>query len=217
MPAIRFSPAPDMAAGSVPPESLRSSTVRFRGNSASYNAGGVYCSSTLVITGSTIRGNSTFSSTAYGGGIVVKGTLTLTDSDVSMNSATGTSQANGGGIYQANSAKTTVTNCTISGNFAKGASAARGGGLYCSSSGTLLTITNSTIAGNSATTTGGGVYYASDAATVTNSTVTMNNVASAPNLYGSLSAGSGFNLIDTDPGFVRNPRPGRMGWGDGGR
>lgn len=109
------------------------------------NGGGVYVNSgALVVNGSTINNNFA----GQGGGILNLGTtLTITNSTISGNSAL----VGGNGIFTLNNA--TITGSTISANQsgsslnAEGVqSENQGGGI---SSGGILTITNSTIWGNS--------------------------------------------------------------------
>ena len=111
------------------------------GNSTKHGTvgGGIYNSSTLIVTNCDISGNKTQSlRTGDGGGIYNTGTLTVINSTISGNTAAG---GNGGGI--ANIRTLTITNSTISGNSAEFLDG--GGGIYNSGA---LTVTNSTITGN---------------------------------------------------------------------
>ena len=105
-----------------------------------------------------------------GGGIQNSAVLTLSSSTVSGNSAS----FQGGGIW--NSGLLTINRSTISGNVANGSCRTfcliLGGGLYNSGSGTV-TITNSTIAGNSARNWGGGIFNGAGV-TIRNSTISGN-------------------------------------------
>jgi len=101
---------------------------------------------------------------------------------------------------------------TVTNSTISGNSANAGGGIY-SDFGTL-TVTTSTISGNSAN-YGGGVYN-TDTGTlsVSNSIVTLNHAPSDPNVRGYMTRDSAFNLIDVGPGFTRDPGPGDDGfWG----
>jgi predicted outer membrane repeat protein len=102
---------------------------------------------TLTLTNSTVTGNFADGS---GGGIYTNGALTLVDSTVVGNTASG---ANGGGGISASGAQGAVTtnDSTISGNMATNGNA---GGIYAYT----LAMTNSTVGGNSSSTSGGGVY-----------------------------------------------------------
>ena len=101
-------------------------------------------SSSLTVTDSTIAGNSAQSG---GGGLAVGGNLTLANVTISANHADSNF---GGGLYIYGTAHATVNNITITGN-----SALQGGGLLVENNpfiGTAPAISNSIIAGNTATT-----------------------------------------------------------------
>ena len=120
-------------------------------NSAQLPGGGIDLFGQLTLIGCTIRDNS---SGLSGGGIDsggAKTTLTLTDCTVSGNTATQV----GGGID--NRAPLTLTNCTVYGNTAFSQnSAGKGGGIYnATGSGITPTLTNCTVANNSAGLAGG--------------------------------------------------------------
>lgn len=144
--------------------------------------GGIYSEdgSTLSLTNSTVSGNQALSASGSGGGILADSvTLTMTNATVSGNSATGV----GGGIAFDVDSPTTITGSTISGNTAT----IRGGGIDMQpDSNTLITITNSTVSGNSAPNGGGIFRVASPTLTVTLSHTTVaSNTAT--------TAGGGFN------------------------
>jgi len=92
-------------------------------NAASAAGGGVFNNGTLMLTSSTVRGNSA----AYGGGIFNFGSATLADSTVGGNSAT-----YGAGIYNLFGALT-LADSTVSRNNATSA----GGGTYADGEGTF--------------------------------------------------------------------------------
>ncbi len=113
---------------------------------------------TVTVTNCTISGNS---STTDGGGLATYGgSITLTECTVSGNSSD-----NGGGIANSSNAGGTidVIRCTVYNN-ATGGSNNYGGGIFCN--GGTLTLTNSTISGNSAVNGGGGIIDGA-AATIT--------------------------------------------------
>lgn len=112
--------------------------------------------STMNINNSIISGNMA----DIGGGIINDGVLTITDSTLSSNGA----QGRGGGIF--NGGTVTVTSSTISSNSAE----VGGGGIY-NNNGTV-TISNSTINGDSAN-QGGGIFN-EGMMTITNSTISEN-------------------------------------------
>ena len=171
-------------------------------NTAKYGGAIENNDSTLIVTYSRIIGNAT---TKSGGGILsYYGTVTVTSSTIMGNSAT----RNGGGISSSHDTFT-VVNTIISNNSA----GEHGGGFINSSD---MTITNSTIVANEAGGSGGGISGSYGTLVLTNSILGLNSASalSAQNLSGGLMPGSGSNLIDVDPGFVRNPDPGDDGeWG----
>jgi predicted outer membrane repeat protein len=101
---------------------------------------------------------------SHSGAILNKGTLEVSYCTISGNSA----ESDGGGIY--NDGALEISNSIISSN-----SADNGGGVY-SDTGSLLTMSNSTISENEAASAGGGVYDGSDS-TVTqiSSTISGNS------------------------------------------
>jgi hypothetical protein len=128
-------------------------------NAASNFGGGIYNQyGTLTLTNTTVSDNW---ATIYGGGIFnSNGTLTLRNSTVSSNST-----SFGGGIFNTNGTLM-LTDSTVSDN-----SAPYGGGIFNYNHGTL-TLSSSTVSGNSAGTDGGGIYnYNYGKATLTNTTV----------------------------------------------
>ncbi len=177
------------------PASLTIAASTFSGNAVSagqYANGGavaVYDGS-VTLTGVTASGNT---ATGAGGGLqVVGGTLDLEQSVVSSNSVTGdTTQDTGGGIVDFGSSLI-VNQSTVSGNALAGSLAASGGGGISILNGATATLTNSTIANNSSTINGGGIFvdgsavYGYATATFVNLTV-YQNTASA-------SSGNGGNI-----------------------
>ncbi len=184
------------------------------GNSAGWAGGGIFNDyGTATVSNSTLLGNS--AATAYGGGIMSNGgTLTVSNSTLSGNSAA----YDGGGIFN-NYGTATVSNSTLSGNSA----AMCGGGIY-NCSGTL-TVSNSTLSGNSATHGGGGIFNDRGTAMVSNSTLSGNsaadgggiynysgaltvlgsivagNTGSDPDIYGSVTSDSAYDLIGDGAGM----------------
>ncbi|MEX0800109.1 MAG: choice-of-anchor Q domain-containing protein [Dehalococcoidia bacterium] len=161
------------------------------GNAPSPNSGGgILNVGTLTLDDSAVSGNTAFQS---GGGIQTSGILTLNDSTVSGNSA----QGQGAGIGNIGSA--TVNNSTISGN----TGAPQGGGIFHQNAGGL-TISSSTITGNSTN----GIY--NFGSVNAKNTIVANNtgneclnatVSAGHNLSSDSSCGfsAGGDLEDTDP------------------
>ncbi len=121
-------------------------TIRNAGGPATEVGGGIYNRATLIVSDSTITGNS---ATRKGGGVYNEGRLDLTNTHVTANR----SEAHGGGVFNNGRYPVlTVDRSTISGNVA----ALYGGGIY---NWGALTVTDSTISDNSATAgDGGGIY-----------------------------------------------------------
>ena len=158
--------------------------------------GGIYNNARLTINASTITGNNSFISRnlccGYGGGIFNdhNGTLTINNSTISANTAGSrcglfNCPGNGGGIE--NLGRLVINNSTISGNYAYGVQASiysRGGGIE--NFGGTLSISNSTISGNSGA-NGGGIY---GIGFFQNTIVANNSLQNCYNQGGS----SGYNL-----------------------
>ena len=136
-----------------------------------------------------------------GGGISNSGTLSVTNSTISGSTATGSGGTNGtgGGIY--NAGTLTLTGSTVSGNLATatGGGVAYGGGIYSNEAG--LTISNSTISGNSVTAgglgLGGGISTQGGALTLTGSTISGNTADGEGGgfISGSTTASLGNNIL----------------------
>ncbi len=184
------------------PVTITNSTVS--NNTSGTNGGGIGVFSstgTLTITSSTINGNTGI----VGGGINTQGNATIHSSTISNNTAgnfgggieagtqprtliiddsigTGstisgnTAGLSGGGIASFFSTATTINATTISGNTTTTGS---GGGI---SSNGLLTVTNSTISGNTAPGTsgsGGGIFNTDSTAKISNTTISGNTATSS--------------------------------------
>ena len=119
------------------------------------NAGGAV----VTLTNTTVSGNTASGGAESNGGGIhnADGTLTITASTISANTALW-----GGGIYS-NGASDRVEKSTIANNFA----GSGGGGVFAGE----LTMTNTTVSGNSTSGMGGGIY---GAVVLTNSTVAEN-------------------------------------------
>lgn len=149
----------------------------------------------LTVIDSVVTGNSIACGCyAQGGGIgVYAGNLTLTNSTVSNNSASGNSGASGmgGGVFVRQNITTqaggnaTIVGSQISGNAAKG----NGGGLHV---GGVLTMTNSSVSGNSAGNGGGIKLYG--VSTLTDSTISGNTAMA---FGGGIIAASGYYGVPT--------------------
>jgi predicted outer membrane repeat protein len=197
---------------------------------ASSDGGGLYLTGgSATITGGTVSGNSS----RNGAGIYMQTSSTLNATGTTINYNTGNSAGSGGGIYDSGSTAN-VTKCNIKGNRV----GTDGGGIY-NTSGTMTVtssvitgntadqqttnsdgggifaggttyIYSSTIAGNYATGTGGGLKVTSGT-TVTNSIIHSNTSGGAgPNISGSptvtytdVQGGfAGAGNIDATPQFI---------------
>jgi hypothetical protein len=201
---------------------LTVSACTITGNTVASAGGGIANYGTLLLSSSAITANNSSS----GGGISAMGGsgVTVTDRTVAGNNArlgggisndNGASfsvsnstisgnyaQRTGGGIF--NNRMLTVSNSTVSGNTADGDQGGTGGGGIFTNYGTL-TLTNCTIAGNSAIQfngSGGGIYVAYSAVSLRNTIIAGNAVRAAydgPDVYGGVSS-QGHNLIGNDSG-----------------
>ncbi len=132
---------------------------------------GIINDGALTVSNSDISGNEDYSA-SFGGGIRNKGTATISDSTISGNTAD-PRHNRGGGI--ANYGAAAIYNSTISGN-----TALDGGGIdnvtiLNSSLQPTLTISDSTISGNSAALDGGGILNSvRTTATISDSTISRN-------------------------------------------
>jgi hypothetical protein len=131
--------------------------------------GGIANLGTLTVSGSTLSGNHALD----GGGIYNTGTLTVSGTTLSGNAAS----TGGGGIFNVRDATATVSDSTLTGNTA----ALEGGGIF-NSFGTL-TVTGSTVSGNTSTSfiggRGGGILNFGGMLTVSDTTVSGNTADEA--------------------------------------
>lgn len=162
------------------------------GNEASDDGGGIRNDATLTITGSTLSNNVSVgtSDTSGGGGIIntTGGTLTVGSSTLSGNTA-----RNGGGIR--NDGELTVAYSTLDSNTATGTYG--GGGLintFSPGSSGNATIISSTISGNHAANSGGGIAVGDGLVGIRNSTIVLNT---ATNSGGGISTSGAVNLETT--------------------
>jgi len=138
------------------------------GNTATTNdkdaGGGIWNAGDLTINDSTISGNETTGTEGSGGGIHNSGTLEINRSTLSGNS----SAYDGGAIYNVLGGDVTITDSTIASNYAGDDI----GGIF--NFGTL-TVSGSTISGNSAASIGGAIATGSgDTSIVRHSTIVDN-------------------------------------------
>lgn len=145
---------------------------------------------TLMMTNVVVISNT---ATGSGAGINNQGVFTITSSTIMSN----VSNYRGGGIYTDRFAPSIISNTIIQSNFANldgggiyifndgiltldssmvlsNASLNRGGGIYAAGP---LTLTNSTIAGNTAAQSGGGIGYYAYSLVILNSTISSNRAS----------------------------------------
>ncbi|HEX5037175.1 MAG TPA: choice-of-anchor Q domain-containing protein [bacterium] len=137
----------DASSSSVEDSEISGNTADSNTAGGDGGGGGIFSVNSLVVRGSAIRDNKTNS--GDGGGIFSVTGVDFEDTTVSGNSA---EDGNGGGLSSVTAA--TIRNCAFLDNHAKGASGF-GGAI---SNVTALSLTNSTIFGNSADQQGGGVF-----------------------------------------------------------
>ena len=139
--------------------------------------GGLFSNGDATLNNSTVSGNTT---QRGGGGIASYSTLTITDSVISNN----TTQYHGGGIL-IRDGSLNMTNTLVIDNtqtrYAVGCSSCLGGGI--NKEGGTITLTDSTITGNSAGLEGGGLATRSGSSagiTLVNTTITGNSASFDP-------------------------------------
>jgi CSLREA domain-containing protein len=195
---IRYGRAPDIdderAGGGIRNSGILTvNTSTVSSNTADWYGGGIYNSSTgtLTLNDSTVAYNN---GADYGGGIFVEesGTATLNNSTVNNNAAVWGGGISGGGTL-------TMDNCTVSGNDATWG----GGGISQWSDSLTLTLTNSTVAYNTANideydwAKGGGIRVPTATAVVKNTIIGRNldRGGYAHDCYGTLTS-QGYNLFE---------------------
>ncbi|MBP7691797.1 MAG: right-handed parallel beta-helix repeat-containing protein [Anaerolineales bacterium] len=162
---------------------LAVSDSTFSGNVAQGLAGGIIIpGGTATIANTTFSGNSAYQLAGGAGLLVVNATVTITGCTFSTNFAQGA----GGGLFVGGSTTIAVVdNSTFANN-----TAGIGGGIW---SGGTLTMTHSTVSGNSAD-TGGGIAYTGGAINLGGTLVAGNSSPSGPDISGAVYS-LGYNLI----------------------
>ncbi len=164
----------------------------FSGNTSTNEGGAIDNNGTLTVSDSSFTsnfaGSQIFSTDpdrtpAYGGAIYNENVATVTGCTFSNNTVAGFQEARGGAICSnsfGNDTGLTIRNCTIVANSAQSQTFAVGGGisvLASNNSTSTLTVSNSTLSGNSSSTLGGGVYNYDGTLTLTNCTLSGNSVS----------------------------------------
>ncbi len=147
------------------------------------SGGGVFARGDMTITRSVIRDNITDGAAAAGGGLYSAGSITVSQSTIRDNTTSG-ALSHGGGVR---AESVTISASTVSGNSAEG-DGARGGGMHVTTEADVL---QSTISGNFANDTGGGLATVQGMITIANTTV-FDNLAGRAG--GGLDVSSGQSL-----------------------
>lgn len=163
-----------------------------------------------VIGGSVIDANMTGPGPGNGGGLHLtgRGAVVITDTIVSGNTAS----REGGGLWNSSTGTMAVEDCDVSGNVALGVAADDGGGGLFNDGGTL-TVSGSTITGNTAVQgsgSGGGVLNLNGDLTILRSTIDGNTASRAG---GGVEASVGTTVILESflTGNSTGPTPGNGG------
>lgn len=144
-------------------------------NTAAGNGGVIF----NQLNGTTHITHSTLSgnkSNTQGGAIQNVGTVTIDQSTISNNQTTNASSGNGGGIMLFQGSGT--GHVTVTNSTITGNSAKSGGGGFDLEPSNILTIVNSTISGNTTPGVGGGILKNGGTLTVSASTITNNSASS---------------------------------------
>ncbi|MBX7105659.1 MAG: right-handed parallel beta-helix repeat-containing protein [Gemmataceae bacterium] len=191
-------------------DSLTLDGVIVSGNKATIDGGGIAAmtSTALTLLNCTVSGNT---AGTEGGGVYHNvGTLIVENSTISGNSASG----NGGGVFISslgNSAISVIRNSTISGNSANSI----GGGVIAGSTlARTLTVQNSTIVNNSAT-TGGGLRGSSGFVQfdISSSIVSDNTATTGPDISASAKVSVTTSLVGKSAGFTLTDLGGNLPFG----
>jgi predicted outer membrane repeat protein len=212
-------------AGPCPTPTVTITNSRFAGNTtggAQGTAGGaIFVGDTkLNVSGTTFTGNSSL----YGGAIAVYGgsDATITDNTFSGNWSQGNnfSQGHGGAIAVENASALKIANSTFNGNEARlntDSSATRGGAIFLWSPPNGAVLNNLTVAGNTASGVGGGVYFSRASTTLRNSIVASNTGGNCGSTAGFVNGGNNLQFGDATcaGAAVADPRLGALA-GNGG-
>lgn len=152
--------------------------------------GGVFTAGDLTLVRSKVSGSTASTAVltspgvgsymyARGGGIYTRGILTMRESTVSGNTAR-VGNAPFGGVYCEGGGVFARTGLSVASSTIDGNSADDGAGLWSSSSGAPQRIINSTISGNHAALTAGGIRIIGPAVEILNSTIAFNTASEDP-------------------------------------
>jgi hypothetical protein len=175
------------------------------------HGGAIFNAGTLTINDSILTGNVSLDGGAIfneGGSAIVN----VNRSSISNNTA----QNSGGGIMN-RYGDVNVVDSTLSGNAAdidSESGSGRGGGLSSYESGAAVSVTGSTISGNSAFLYGGGIYQASGTLTITSSTISGNSATDrGGGLYARYMSSGAVTINHSTIAFNTTPGSGSSGAG----
>ena len=165
--------------------SLNRLTIR---NGAGLSGAGIINWGKLTLSSSTVSGNSLFSeSSVVGAGVYNLGTLTVSNSTISGNGTTA-NYSYGGGIYS--SGTLIINNSTVSGNSLSGYLGGGGAAIFIGAG--TANISSSTIAGNTSSSSGSGIY-------MENANVLVKNTIVAGNTTGENCYGTATGVVFAKP------------------
>jgi hypothetical protein len=214
-----------IAAASLTMVSSTISNSSANGGSAA-QGGGFFADYFATLSDSVVSGNTASAAdpggNAAGGGGYSYGGLSLTNSSVSGNGVSATANAAGGGIYARQGTfysvggvqNVNVTNSTISGNSAVGGVLGTGGGMgngVAQYDVYALAVTSSTIAFNTASTRGGGIFVNPTSPFAAFSSIIAKNSASGDATTADIAAatpvtiGGDHNLIELAGANIATP------------
>jgi hypothetical protein len=177
------------------PVVVNMNTCTISNDTAAQGAGVANSGGTVVLTDCTLANDAT-GPAGGGGGLLNEGTATLLRCTFSNDLAFG-----GGGLF--NEGLAMATNCTFANNSAVGNGVGVGGGIYNILAGANLTLTNCTVAYNSApgNGTGGGIDNVAGGSTLNllNTIVAENTAGSSPDVAGAINTAD-HNLIGDGTG-----------------
>jgi CSLREA domain-containing protein len=159
----------------IPTSTVGLSGVTIRNGNVTSSGGGIFGSTGSSLT---LTNSTVTGNTAFdhGGGILIDGALTLTGSTVSNNTANSDASGDGnGGGIYIWPGNNTVT---LTNSTISGNSAFFGGGYYTDGS-SSVTLTDSTISGNTSSSTGGGIFHNGGTLTLTNTAVSSNTAGAS--------------------------------------
>jgi parallel beta-helix repeat protein len=170
--------------------SLSVDASQFSGNTAFHEGGAVReqtASQFVTITNSSLTANTASNG---GGGVFVQGPTTLSGCVIDNNIG----GSGGGGVWQQSAtASLGMTGCTVNGNQAT-VSTAHGGGVF--SQGTT-TVSNCTIANNTVGSNGGGIYVQGAGLTITGTTVSGNSATNSVGKGGGVFCQAPLTMFNT--------------------